>query len=99
MPENSASSANSKSGRLPVDFYFDVACPWAWRTSEWIREVEKVRPIEVTWKFLSLREVNRKADQASEAHAKSHATFPLMALAREREGNEAVNRLYLALGR
>lgn len=81
-----------------VDFYFDPSCPWAWRTALWIQEVAKVRPIDVTWKFLSLAKINEGHDYASESHAASHATFPLLARARERGGNEAVRRLYVALG-
>jgi 2-hydroxychromene-2-carboxylate isomerase len=81
-----------------VEFYFDVSCPWAWRTALWMREVAKVRPVQVTWKFLSLAKINAANDYASESHAASHATFPLLARARARGGNEAVERLYVALG-
>jgi 2-hydroxychromene-2-carboxylate isomerase len=35
---------------------------------------------------------------ARDSHADSHATFPLLARARERFGNDAVCRLYVALG-
>jgi len=81
-----------------VDFYFDVSCPWAWRTALWIREVAKVRPIQITWKFLSLAKINEAGDYSRDSHTASHATFPLLSRARERGGNEAVERLYLALG-
>ena len=81
-----------------VDFYFDVSCPWAWRTALWIREVAKVRPIQVTWKFLSLAKINEAGDYSRDSHTASHATFPLLARARAQGGNEAVERLYVALG-
>lgn len=90
--------SESSTATQPVDFYFDPSCPWAWRTALWIQEVAKVRPIDVTWKFLSLAKINEGHDYASESHADSHATFPLLARARERVGNEAVRRLYVALG-
>ena len=93
-----ASSQPQTKQTQAVDFYFDVSCPWAWRTALWIRVVEKVRPIQVTWKFLSLAKINEAGDYARDSHTASHATFPLLARARERGGNDAVGRLYLALG-
>jgi 2-hydroxychromene-2-carboxylate isomerase len=93
-----ATTQTASTQKQAVDFYFDPSCPWAWRTALWIQEVAQVRPIEVTWKFLSLAKINEADDYAQESHAASHATFPLLARARERFGNDAVYRLYVALG-
>ncbi len=42
-----------------VDFHFDVLCPFAYRTSLWIREVRDRTGLQVNWRFFSLEEVNR----------------------------------------
>jgi len=42
-----------------VDFHFDVMCPWAYRTSIWIREVRRLTGLTINWKFFSLEEINR----------------------------------------
>ncbi len=34
-----------------LNFYFDPLCPWAWRASQWIKEVQKQSSLEVAWKF------------------------------------------------
>lgn len=84
-------------GRSLVDFYFDPVCPWAWRTSLWIRAAAKVRPIEVRWKCLSLEEINRPAGTLKDVHAKSRGPFRTLVLARRRGGEAAIDRLYAAL--
>lgn len=85
--------------RVHVDFYFDPACPWTYRVSRWLREVARVRPVELEFKFLSLLEANRgNNNPPRESHVQSYGTFPLLAKARDAAGNAGVDRLYLALG-
>lgn len=31
-----------------VEFFFDPTCPWAWMSSRWMMEVQKIRAVDVT---------------------------------------------------
>jgi len=44
--------------REDMQFYFDPLCPWAWITSRWMLEVEKVRPVTIDWRIMSLAYLN-----------------------------------------
>src|SRR6266702_8469835 len=44
--------------REDVQFWFDLLCPWAWITSRWMLEVQKVRPVAVDWRIMSLAYLN-----------------------------------------
>ena len=82
-----------------INFHFDPACPLAWRTALWMREVREVRPVDVTWRFFSLEVVNRKEGVTPDFQKDgSWAAHRTLALARRQGGNDAVERLYLALG-
>ncbi len=82
-----------------LNFHFDPLCPLAWRTALWIREVRAVRPVEVTWRLFSLEIVNRKEGvEPDYVNGRGWAALRTLALLRRRNGNEAVERLYLALG-
>jgi 2-hydroxychromene-2-carboxylate isomerase len=67
----------------------------------WIREVAKERPVEVAWKLFSLAEIN-KNQEMDEAHRIGHARGRrmerLMLAARRHGGNEALERIYVAIG-
>jgi len=61
--------------------------------------VRKVRPVDVTWRFFSLEVVNRKEGVTPDFQKDgSWAAHRTLALARRQGGNDAVERLYLALG-
>jgi predicted DsbA family dithiol-disulfide isomerase len=38
----------------PVTAYIDFLCPWAYRGSIWLADVEKAGRIQVSWRFFSL---------------------------------------------
>lgn len=88
-----------------LDFFFDPVCPWAWITSRWVTEVQALRDYDVSWKFISLKILNQdKMDYASmpagykEVHAAGTSGLRVAAKARSAAGNEAVAKVYTALG-
>jgi 2-hydroxychromene-2-carboxylate isomerase len=85
----------------PVRFLFDPLCPWAWRTSLWIRNVRDQGAVDVEWRLYSLEYVNR-ADTNNPylpMLKKARLALRLLELVRLTGGNDAIDRLYLALGR
>lgn len=82
-----------------VRFHFDPRCPWAWQSSKWIREVEKVRDIEVEWRLFSLQLINENTDDPlADVHATGTPALRTMALVRRLHGNRVLGRLYETLG-
>ncbi|MGV9315364.1 mycothiol-dependent nitroreductase Rv2466c family protein [Streptomyces sp. NPDC003691] len=93
----------SDNGRTPADFWFDPLCPWAWMTSRWMVEVEKVRDVEVRWHVMSLAVLNEdKLDQLPEEYREGlkQAWGPVRVViaAQQLHGDAYTGPLYTALG-
>ncbi|MBM7789499.1 mycothiol-dependent nitroreductase Rv2466c family protein [Tenggerimyces flavus] len=81
--------------RQVADFWFDPGCPWAWITSRWMLEVERVRPVTPRWHVMSLAYLNDGRQHG--------AVRAIMAAAAEAEKagedrSDALLRLYTAFG-
>ena len=87
--------------KTPVDLWFDPSCPFAWITSRWLLEVEKVRPVEPRWRLMSLHILNEDKDVPDEykrGARKNLGSVRVVAAAAAQHGEEYVGRLYTELG-
>ena len=85
----------------PVDFWFDPICPWAWMTSRWMVEVERLRPVQVRWHVMSLAVLTEGREVAPEyADLMALAWGPVRTIvAAQRDyGDDVVGRLYTEIG-
>lgn len=89
------------SEREQVRFLFDPACPWAYRASLWLREVAELLPLEIEWQVFSLEAINRNKKDEAYLQSLRHQQTALRLLEQtsKREGQSALDALYLELGK
>ena len=88
-----------------VQFWFDPLCPWAWITSRWMHEVEKVRPVRTEWKIMSLAYLNLVQHEGKglteeylERMARAWGPVRICAAAAADAGPGVLGPLYTAIG-
>ena len=96
------STTNSSKQTASAEMFFDPLCPWAWMTSRWLMEVEKVRDIEVTWSVMSLSVLNEGRDGLSEGYRKlldrGWGPVRVITAAARDHGDKVKKPLYDAIG-
>ncbi len=80
-----------------ADTWFDPLCPWAWLTSRWLLEVEKVRDVRVHFHLMSLAFLN-EGDSTLSRTSNSWGPVRVAMATRLSLGADSLRDLYTALG-
>ena len=87
-----------------LELFFDPVCPFCWQTSKFVRQLQRLRGLDVRYRFISLRFVNEpigyegRPKHYPQVHREGTRLLRVAAAVREAHGHEAVGGLYLRMG-
>jgi len=88
-----------------VEFFWDPVCPWAWITSQWVREVQQRRELDVDWRFICLRLLNEGGtidyatnERYAEGHGRGLRLLRVAKAARDAGHRDRMGELYERFG-
>jgi predicted DsbA family dithiol-disulfide isomerase len=83
-----------------IRFHLDPRCPWCWQTSKWVRQIERLGVVEVSWGVFSLEVVNftKPVEQFDHSRSVAAPSQRTLVLVRDSLGQAAAGRFYETLG-
>lgn len=87
-----------------LELFFDPVCPFCWQTSKYLRQVQRLRDLEVGYRFISLRFLNEplgydgRPELYPQVHRQGTRLLRVCAAARHWYGDAAVGELYRHMG-
>ncbi|MEU1722762.1 disulfide bond formation protein DsbA [Nonomuraea sp. NPDC005692] len=93
--------ANAPEKVTAIDVWVDPRCPWAWITSRWLLEVERVRPVRTRFHIMSLSVLNENREvpeKYRQAQIEGWGPVRVCVAAAQQYGEAVLRPLYEAMG-